>query len=249
MIIASAVLWIYSFFVRPEPLKKESLGTVALAGVFLGLHFACFFWGVRNTSVANATLLANTGPVFTVVLTLIFYKIISKKVFFSLIVALLGVFLIQRSGFYHNSTTSFGNIVSLLSGFCIAIVYMLAKNVRRKNNNISYGRALFFYAAVTIGVLCLFTGESLFAFELKDLTWFLFLGIVPSILGHNSLNYALKYFSPTAIASIPLGEPIIASLFSWFLFGEVITKNSLEGAPFILVGIYFIIKTSSTIRM
>ena len=135
MIIASAVLWIYSFFVRPEPLKKESLGTVALAGVFLGLHFACFFWGVRNTSVANATLLANTGPVFTVVLTLIFYKIISKKVFFSLIVALLGVFLIQRSDFYHNSNTSFGNVVSLLSGFCIATVYMLAKSVREKNGS------------------------------------------------------------------------------------------------------------------
>ena len=249
MIIASAVLWIYSFFVRPEPLKKESLGTVALAGVFLGLHFACFFWGVRNTSVANATLLANTGPVFTVVLTLIFYKIISKKVFFSLIVALLGVFLIQRSDFHHNLNTSFGNIVSLLSGFCIAIVYMLAKNVRMKNNNISYGRALFFYAAITIGVLCISTGRSLFAFELKDLTWFLFLGIVPSILGHNSLNYALKYFSPTAIASVPLGEPIIASLFGWFLFDEAITKNSLEGAPFVLVGIYFIIRASNSNRL
>ena len=216
-----------------------------MAGIFLGLHFACFFWGVRNTSIANATLLANTGPVFTVVLTLIFYKNISKKVFFSLIIALLGVFLIQRSDFYNNSNTSFGNIVSLLSGFCIAIVYMIAKNVRKKNNNISYGRTLFFYAAITIGVLCIATGESLFAFELKDLKWFLFLGIVPSILGHNSLNYALKYFSPTAIASVPLGEPIIASLFGWFLFGEAITKNSLEGAPFILIGIYFIIKTSN----
>jgi len=245
MIIASAVLWIYSIFISPKPLKKESQGTVVLAGALLGFHFACFFWGVRNTSIANATLLANTGPIFTVVLALVFYKTISKKVFFSLIVALLGVFLIQRSDFYHNSNTSFGNVVSLLSGFCMATVYMLAKSVREKNNNISYGRALFFYAAITIGVLCIFTGESLLAFKLKDLKWFLFLGIVPSVLGHNSLNYALKYFTPTAIASIPLGEPIIASLFGWFLFGEAITKNSLEGAPFILVGIYFIIKTSN----
>lgn len=76
-----------------------------------------------------------------------------------------------------------------------------------------------------------------------------FLGVVPSILGHNSLNYALKYLSPTAIASVPLGEPIIASLFGWLFLGETITKHSLEGAPFILIGIYFIIKTSSNNKM
>ena len=221
MIIASAVLWMYSIFIKPKTTKERvSRFLVALAGVFLGFHFACFFWGVRNTSIANATLLGNTGPVFTVVLTLIFYKNISKKVFFSLLIALLGVFLIQRSDLYNNSNTSFGNIVSLLSGFCIALVYMIAKNIRKENNNISYGRALFFYAAITIGVLCIATGESLFSFELKDLKWFLFLGVVPSILGHNSLNYALKYLSPTAIASVPLGEPIIASLFGWFYLGK-----------------------------
>ena len=158
---------------------------------------------------------------------------------------MLGVFLIQRSDFYHDPTTSVGNIISLLSGFCIAIVYMVAKKIRKENNNISYGRTLFFFAAVTIGVICIATNESLFSFELKDLKWFLFLGVVPSILGHNSLNYAIKYLSPTAVASVPLGEPVIASLFGWFLFGEAITKNSLEGAPFILVGIYFIVKKSS----
>ena len=245
MIIASAVLWIYSIFTNPKPLKRESLFLVALAGIFLGLHFACFFLGVRNTSIANATLLGNTGPFFTVVLTLIFYKVISKKVFFSLMVTMLGVFLIQRSDFYHSPNAFFGNLISLLSGFCIALVYMIAKNIREENNNISYGRTLFFFAAVTIGIVCFATSESVFSFELKDLRWFLFLGIVPSILGHNSLNYALKYLSPTAIASVPLGEPIVASLLGWFFFGEVITNTSLGGAPFVLVGIYLIIKGSN----
>lgn len=245
MIIASAALWIFSIFANPKPLKKESRTLVALAGIFLGLHFACFFWGVRNTSIANATLLGNTGPVFTVVLTLMLYKNISKNVLFFLSIALFGVFLIQESDLYSGSNTSYGNIVSLLSGFWIALVYMIAKNVREENNNISYGRTLFFFAAATIGLLSIATNESLLSFELKDLKWFLFLGIIPSILGHNSLNYALKYLSPTSVASVPLGEPIIASLLGWFLFGESITKNSLAGAPFILIGVYFIIKESN----
>ncbi len=245
MIIASFVLWIYSAYAKPKPLNRKSLGLVAFAGLFLGLHFACFFWGVRNTSIANATLLSNTGPLFTVALTLIVYKSISKNILSPLLLSLLGVFLVQRSDSYSSSNNFIGNLISLFSGFCIALVYIIAKNIREDNDNVSYGRALFFYAAVTIGIICIAAGESIISFESRDLKWFLFLGVVPSILGHNSLNYALKYLSPTAIASVPLGEPIIASLFGLFLFGEEITKNSLEGAPFILIGIYFIIKRSN----
>ena len=124
------------------------------------------------------------------------------------------------------------------------MVYIIAKKIRKENNTLAYGRSLFFFAATTIALVCLATKTSLFSFELLDLRWFLFLGVVPSILGHNSLNYTLKFLSPTAVASVPLGEPIIASIFGWFLFGETISKHSLEGAPFILAGIYFTVKNS-----
>ena len=241
MLIASALLWSYSFFKKPKPLNKKSFGRVAIAGFFLGLHFACFFWGVRNTSIANATLLGNTSPVFTVVLTFLIYKSISKKVFFSLLMALAGVVLIQKSEININSTTFIGNMVSLVSGLCIAIVYMVAKNIRKENDTIAYGRSLFFFSAITIGLVCFFANVSLFSFETKDLPWFLFLGFVPSILGHNSLNYALKFLSPTAIASIPLGEPIIASFLGWVLLGELIPEDYFIGAPFVLTGICFIL--------
>ena len=241
MLIASALLWGYAFFRKPKPLNKKNFGRVAVAGIFLGLHFACFFWGVRNTSIANATLLGNTGPVFTVALTFLIYRTISKNVFLSLLMALVGVILIQKSEINNNSTAFIGNIVSLLSGFCIAVVYMIAKNIRKENDTISYGRSLFFFAAITIALICFLVNVSLFSFEAKDFRWFLFLGLVPSILGHNSLNYALKFLSPTAVASIPLGEPIIASLIGWVLLGELIPINYFIGAPFVLIGMGFIL--------
>ena len=241
MLIASALLWSYSFFKKPKPLNKKNFGRVAVAGFFLGLHFACFFWGVRNTSIANATLLGNTGPVFTVALTFLIYRTIYKNVFFSLLIALVGVVLIQKSEIDRNSAAFIGNIVSLLSGFCIAVVYMFAKNIRKKDDTIAYSRSLFFFAALTIALICFLANVSLFSFKTKDFYWLLFLGFVPSILGHNSLNYALKFLSPTAVASIPLGEPIIASLIGWVLLGELIPTDYFIGAPFVLTGICFIL--------
>mgnify|MGYP001460373662 FL=1 len=196
---------------------------------------------MRNTSIANATLLGNTGPVFTVVLTFLIYRSISKKVFLSLLMTLVGMILIQKSEIGIKSTAFNGNMVSLLSGFCIAVVYMVAKSIRKENDTIAYGRSLFFFAAITISLVCFFANVSLFSFETKDLRWFLFLGFVPSILGHNSLNYALKFLSPTAVASIPLGEPIIASLIGWVLLGELIPVDYFIGAPFVFIGICFIL--------
>ena len=143
-----------------------------------------------------------------------------------------------------SSSNFMGNMVSLLSGFCIAVVYMVAKNIRKKNDTITYSRSLFFFAAVTIAFVCLFAKVSLLSFKIEDLGWLLFLGFVPSILGHNSLNYALKFLSPTAIASIPLGEPIIASLMGWVLLGEKIPADYFVGAPFVLIGICFILNYS-----
>jgi drug/metabolite transporter (DMT)-like permease len=60
------------------------------------------------------------------------------------------------------------------------------------------------------------------------------------------LNYALKYFSPTAIASVPLGEPIIASIFGFLIFSESIPSGAMISAPIILGGIFIVLKYQDT---
>ena len=93
-------------------------------------------------------------------------------------------------------------------------------------------------------VVTIISGGSIFSFNKSDIAWFVFLGIVPSILGHNMLNYCIKYLSPTAVASIPLGEPIIASAFCYVLFLETVPISALIGAPFVFCGIIMIVKNS-----
>ena len=58
------------------------------------------------------------------------------------------------------------------------------------------------------------------------------------------LNYCIKYLSPTAVASIPLGEPIIASAFCYFLFFETVPVSALIGAPFVFCGIVMTVRNS-----
>ena len=92
--------------------------------------------------------------------------------------------------------------------------------------------------------VCMY-GDSIFNFKAGDIPWFLFLGLVPSIFGHNLLNYAVKYITPTAVSAVPLGEPIIASIFGLLLFGEAIPFGALLGGPVVLIGVYIIINNQA----
>ena len=242
MFTASGMLWGYSV-IRPagglSPINKKR---IIFAGIFLGCHFACFFLGIRNTSIANATLLGCMAPIFTVFIAILQKKKINKMTYVGLIVAIVGGGIVQSGDISLNSANLFGNSIALLSALFLAITFVLAEEIRQETDNVVYGRSLFFVASITVLFIATTTGDSVLNFMPADIPWFLFLGLVPSIFGHNLLNYAVKYITPTAVSSVPLGEPIIASLFGLLLFGEAIPFGALLGGPVVLIGVYIIIK-------
>ena len=242
MFTASGMLWGYSV-IRPagglSPINKKR---IIFAGIFLGCHFACFFLGIRNTSIANATLLGCMAPIFTVFIAMFQKRAINKMTYVGLIVAIVGGGIVQLGDISLNSANLFGNSIALLSALFLAITFVLAEEIRQETDNVVYGRSLFFVASITVLLIAAMAGDSILNFKPADIPWFLFLGLVPSIFGHNLLNYAVKYITPTAVSSVPLGEPIIASLFGLLLFGEAIPLGALLGGPVVLIGVYIIIK-------
>ena len=156
MLSASVFLWCYSIR-RPQRLiSANNRNRILFAGFFLGMHFALFFVGVRNTSVASATLLANTGPIFTSLLSRLSGQKVTRSVILGLLISVFGIILVQWPGFGVEENNYWGNLFSLLSGFCIAMTYMFASKIREDTENILYGRSVFFVAAVTIWIVTMF---------------------------------------------------------------------------------------------
>lgn len=247
MLTASSMLWAYSAFRPKGRLSLHQKKLILLAGFFLGCHFACFFLGVRHTSISNATFLGCMVPIFTVFIAFMMKKEINRMTYVGLGIALLGAGIIQFEDMSLAGENMFGNSIALLGAFFIAITFVIASKVRETTDIVMYGRLLFFVAAVTLLLIAIMVGDSVLDFNKSHIPWFLFLGFVPSILGHNLLNYAIKYVTPTAITSIPLGEPIIASLFGFLLFQEAVPAGALMGGPVILIGIYLILKNQDPV--
>tara|TARA_Y100000748_G_scaffold86392_1_gene71512 strand:+ start:2814 stop:3665 length:852 start_codon:yes stop_codon:yes gene_type:complete len=240
MFLACIVAFIFSYktigyFV---PTKK-----MELAGIFLGFHFALFFRAVQLTSIPEATLLGTTAPVFTELYRFVFKKRgLSVSVFLGLFVAFSGaIFLISQQPL--NDTGLIGNLLAVLCSLSMAIVLIVGKEIRKKTSVLDYTRWLFFYASATLlFVSFFFPAVDVFSFSSKEFGWFLFLALVPTMVGHNIFYYLIKSLSATTVAAVPLGEPVISSVGALFIFGEGVGFGVLVGGLITLLGVFIIIK-------
>ena len=67
--------------------------------------------------------------------------------------------------------------------------------------------------------------------------WLLLLALGPQIVGHSSLNWALRYLSATYVTIATLGESIGATLLAWWLLREPPSYWAVVGGVLILMGI------------
>ena len=242
MFLASFILWIYSL-VKPQGKIKisKNRNKIIYAGVLLGFHFALFFEAIKITSISNATFLGTLAPFFTLILEIYFLKRkFSRVVLLGLIVTFFGSIIILVYDFDLSTSFTLGNIYAVLCSICLAIAFVIAEKVRENENTIVYTRTLYLSAALTLLLISFFANETLMINNHIDFIGLLFLGLVPTIIGHNSIYYAIKYVSPTIVAAFPLGEPIIATVLAYFIFNEFITFNIFVGGALTLVGLILI---------
>ena len=242
MFLASFILWIFSL-VKPQGKIKisKNRNKIIYAGVLLGFHFALFFEAIKITSISNATFLGTLAPFFTLILEIYFLKRkFSRVVLLGLIVTFFGSIIILVYDFDLSTSFTLGNIYAVLCSICLAIAFVIAEKVRENENTIVYTRTLYLSAALTLLLISFFANETLMINNHIDFLGLLFLGLVPTIIGHNSIYYAIKYVSPTIVAAFPLGEPIIATILAYFIFNEFITFNIYIGGALTLVGLILI---------
>ena len=111
-----------------KELKKITIGLLgkcAISGVFLGLHFFCYFQSLKYTSVASSVVLVET-EIFFVALgsLLLFHEQLSVKGWFSISLTFIGSVVVAMGDAGENNL--FGDILALSGAMCSA-VYKLGR--------------------------------------------------------------------------------------------------------------------------
>lgn len=224
-------------------LKKNGVNPLwlGLAGICLGLHFTLWIASLHYTSVASASVLVTIHPVMLIVAE----SILFKKSFRSLV--WLGVFIAFTGSVFlgiADKTLSanfpfalFGNALAFSAAVIFVIYFLIGRKIRQHSEWIDYVFHVYLYGAITCTILSLFWIGGIPVITTSSMVVGLALAIGPTLMGHGSMNYAVKYVSPTLLSTLILSEAVFAAIAAYFIFDELPSLLSIIAMTTIISGI------------
>jgi len=244
-----AALFLVPFWLKARvsysQLRTEGANPYLLlaAGVALGLHFTLWIASLHYTSVASASVLVTIHPVMLIVAeSMLFKKRFRPLVWIGVFIAfggsvLLGIADDTNAGQFPNALL--GNFLAFSAAVIFVIYFLLGRRIRQYTEWIDYVFNVYLYAAIVCIILTfIWTGGWPFI-SFTALLVGIALGVGPTIIGHGSMNYAVKYVSPTLLSTLILSEAVFAAIAAYFIFSEVPSPLSITAMLIIMAGVAF----------
>ncbi|HKL15087.1 MAG TPA: DMT family transporter [Balneolaceae bacterium] len=242
-----AVLFLFPFWFpqRKSIPELKSLGIsrvlLALTGICLGLHFSFWIASLNYTSVASASVLVTIHPVMLIVAeSLIFKRRFRGIVWVGVFVAFAGSALLgiaDEASLEAFPNALFGNALALTAAVIFVVYFMLGRKIRQYTEWIDYVFYVYLYATITSLILAVLWVGGIPAISGSALLVGIGLALGPTILGHGSINFAVKYVSPTLLSTLVLSEGVFAAIAAYFIFGEMPSALSIGAMIVILAGV------------
>jgi drug/metabolite transporter (DMT)-like permease len=218
-------------FARPSPIAL-------IAGLMFALDLGFWHYGIKYTSVTNATVLSNLTPVVVTAFAWIFLGQRPRPLFLlAVAVAVGGSWLMaMEKGGGPGLDPPLGNLLSVTTALWYAL-YMIAIGLGRRTEGA--GRLMFWSSLVGAPLLlacALLLGERIL--PLSPAGWAACVGLgLMHVAGQGSIAWAMGRL-PTAVASVVvLVQPVVAAWLGYVLFGEAIGPLQALGAAVALGGV------------
>lgn len=221
-----------------------------LSGFFLTAHFVSWFASLKYTSVASATVLVDTHPIFVIIISFILWReILPKKAYLGVSVALAGTVILSWGDLHLGGDSLKGDILALIGAFAVAIYYLCGRFLLKKMALLPYTTLVYGFSALILLVTAIGNKYPLLGYKPKDYLIFFSLAFFCTLLGHSVLNWALKFLPTSAVSVSVLGEPVVASLLAFVIFQETLSVQQLWGSFLILGGIYYFVRNQNPSKL
>ncbi len=250
LIIGSFVLMLFIYFlaggrVDVKVFDRSLYGefkVILVMAIALSLHFIFYIQSVIDTYILNATLIVNTTPIITLIFTVLLgLSSVSIRDVFGVALGFIGAFIMVANGL------GGGTFIGDLEAFAAAVlysIYIISGKFIGVKDIISVMSVVYLFSVPIIFLFSLVLKEVIWV-PLNEPTPFLFLlalGVIPTAIGHTLFISSLKGLAPHETSLLGLLEPVSASIYSVFLFGELPPSTSIVGGVIIAISIYIISK-------
>ncbi|MCA9573157.1 MAG: DMT family transporter, partial [Myxococcales bacterium] len=209
--------------------RGRDLAGMVLAGLFLALHFVAWFASLHTTSILHSTLLVTLTPVWVGLVDRFWFRTDPGRPFWIGVgVAVPGVVLMATG--VGETATWWGDLLALVAGWLSGAYVLTGRVVRRGVDMGTYGAVVPLVAGLALTPVLWHRGLELGGHA--PWTWSLLAACVlgPQLVGHNGINWALRYLPAPTVSSLLLLEPVGATLLGGLVFAEWPEPQEVAGA-------------------
>jgi len=239
--LAAGILAPVALLTRRDELRSLSRREWLLAlgaGLLLALHFAAWITSLALTSVAASVVLVTTSPFFVGGIAHLFLgEKLSRPLLLGMSVALAGSVIIglgDAGGGAHRLT---GDLLALVGALAAAGYFVIGRRLRRRLSLVGYVFPVYGTAAIALLLMASLAHAPLSGYGESTWLWLLLLALIPQLLGHSSLNWALGHLPATYVSLSVLGEPLGSILLAWIVLSESPTASAVCGGALIMAGL------------
>ena len=226
-------------------LPRRELRLAVVAGLFLALHFATWVPALTYTSVASATALVSTQPVWVALLARTQGVHVSRGVWGGIAVSMVGALLLTGADLQVSGRAVVGDLLAVAGGVFAAFYITAGAQVRRSVSTTTYTALCYSTAAVLLLVTCLVGRQSLSGYAGVDWVRLVAITLGAQLLGHSLFNVVLRSTSPTVVSMAILLEIPGAALIAAVFLGQRPPLLALPAAALLLAGLALVIRDSS----
>ncbi len=219
----------------------RGVGACALAGVALAGHFGTWVPSAKFTTIAAATALVATQPVWQGLIALAQGRRLPRVVWLGVAVAVAGAVVATGSDFTASGRAFAGDLLALAGGLMGAVYTALGERARATTSTTTYTAICYGACSLVLLVVCLAGGVRLHGYP--AVTWLAILAMTagPQLLGHSMFNYALHRVAATTVSVLLLLEVPGAALLGWVWLGQAPRAGELPGLGLLVAGVAIVV--------
>jgi drug/metabolite transporter (DMT)-like permease len=236
--------------IEQKPFTSQEVWLLLAMGTSAGTYLLLWAWSLSQTSVANVALLSNLNSLFVALAGyLLFGRRFDHRFVIGLIIALGGAIAFELNKVQFATDQILGDALALLTAVFMATCMLLIERLRTR---FSTATIMLWRCGVTTMFLLPvlpFLEDRLLPYSWMGWFFIIFQALFCQVLGQGLLAYSLSRISSSVVAVTLLLEPVLASIFAWFIFSEQVGLFDWATFAVVLVGIYLAQSSQSIVQV
>lgn len=212
-----------------------------IAGVALAAHFGTWVPSVKLTTIATATALACSQPIWAGLIAAAQGRRLSLPAWLGMATAMVGAAIATGPDFRAGGAAMIGDLLALAGGLTAAIYTALGERARVGLTTTTYTTVCYGVCAAVLLLICLAFRVPLTGFDASTWAAILALTAGAQLLGHSMFNYALHKVSATTVSVLVLLEVPGAGLLGWLWLEQTLSPTALAGLGVLIAGVAVVV--------